>query len=282
MGGNTSSLQKNNDSPANSQDIERNIKRVFRERNNSNKLTEFETLGWNQNMSGGGMTSKNRYDAYHPETLINQLIADNERTKRSLNNMTDDERKQQIGGLDAINFNVNSQQLKKTEEDEYKEIVLSDDLIATLKKHVLQQTGGSNTQCPCDSNGLLSETSANTIDYAVLKGGAADDETSEEEGEEEGEGEDDEEEGEGEETNDDEEEEDADEETDAETDETDSDKKEKDKSKDKDKKKEPKKEATGSSSSVESISESGKSLNMMPFYSSDGEHFVISKRHNRF
>ncbi|AYV75921.1 MAG: hypothetical protein Terrestrivirus3_190 [Terrestrivirus sp.] len=152
----TQNLDKNQLTDSDS--VRKNIMRVFREKNVGNHYTDVETLDWHsvQNMGNNqfGGNVRNRYEQFNPQVYIDQLIEQNKRTQSSMVNMKDSSL---VGG----NFG---------DQNEYHEI--NQNVLASLRKHIIEQTGGAS--CPCDGadQNIVSSTSAQEIDYSVLKGGA--------------------------------------------------------------------------------------------------------------
>jgi len=302
--GNTASQQTND--VLDSDTIRRNIMQVFREKNTGNNYTDFETIGWNNDQYeglfvGGGTQTRNRYDQFNPDSLVNDLIEQNKRSQQSADKIP--AQNAQVGG---------------NEYYEYKEI--SEDVLSMLKKHIVAQTGGAvgNTcgegnansgGCGCDgksnpivkqmgglrNSNLISATSANTIDYSVFANknkqyGGGDDENEEDD--------------EDDEDDDDDDEDDEDDEDDSEDTEEEKAKKIKNKnnkdSEDSEDSDKPKVNRTHSSklakltsrtraiadSSNDGISSDysseGISRVLQPFYSSDSDHFNVSRRRNRY
>jgi len=299
--GNTASQQTND--VLDSDTIRRNIMQVFREKNTGNNYTDFETIGWNNDQYeglfvGGGTQTRNRYDQFNPESLVNDLIEQNKRTQQSANKIP--AQNAQVGG---------------NEYSEYKEI--SEDVLSMLKRHIVAQTGGAvgNTcgdgnansgGCGCDgksnpiakqmggsrNSNLISATSANTIDYSVFANknkqyGGGDDDANEDDDEDD---------------EDDDEDEDDEDEDDSEDTEEEKAKKLKNKNnKDSEDSDEPKVSRMNPASKIAKLtsrtraitdssndgissdySSEGISRVLQPFYSSDSDHFNVSRRRNRY
>jgi len=154
-----------------SETIRKNIINAFSKKKNQDYTAMYDTLNWAQN---GGLVSRNRYDEFHPEAFINNII---DKQNGGASNT-------QTGGMASADLQL-------------------------IKKHIIEQTGGKSS-CPCSAQSFqLSTTSQNSIDYSVLAGGGKKESESDKEEDEEDEEDDDEDD---DDEDDDEDEEDEDEE----------------------------------------------------------------------
>lgn len=250
-----------------SETINRNIMRVFQERQLSNNYSDVETLNWNTDKARhylhGGVTARNRYDRYNPEALINELV-------NQVN-------KPQAGGIPQGH-----------ESSDYKEV--SDDVVRILRKNIINQTDPNTQQggsCGCDGgSSLVSATSPQPVDYNVLKGGAKEkdeedknkDKKSKKKNKDEEKKDEEKDEDEDEEIDIDEEEEDLDEPEDVEEESMERTHAERKQSRDKRNSKRHNSRSESSSSSEQSA---GLEDIIKPFYSSDSDYYNIKQRTGR-
>lgn len=284
----TQQYESYNGNVTNSDEIRRNIMKVFKEKKSSN-YNDFETIGWNNTNKQFGGQNRNRYEQYNPETLINQLIAQNNLAKQNTN---------QLGG------NIKSYD---NDENNYKE--MTEDVLSILRKNIVAQTGGAD--CPCTDNQNYSETSDNPVDYKCLKGGKRDDNNKKHKNNEDEENEDEDEDEEEEEDNEEEEEEEEEEDNDNDDNDDDDDDEDEeeiadmerakrgkksrkhhriydgnldDEDKEEDDEDEENDDENDDNDDISEMSESSNDISkvIQPFYSSDSDHYNISRRRMRF